>query len=321
MDIIEKNLDTIEKAFTTGDLATGGLLNSAQSNQFLRDIVKDTVMVKECRVIPMNTPKRLIDKIGFTGRISQAATEAAAPGSVSEPTTDKVELSTVEFIAAVDVSYSTLEDNIERASLEQTIMEMIAEQVGLDIEELAIRGDTNTGGGDLFLDALDGWFKLAGHTVNHSNAVYSFLTALKNIHAHLPKKYLKNKGAWRFYMDEDLVSIHQDEVMAGKYNTGDTMWIETDKDKSMGYKGIKLVGVPQMQLAQGTTGSPAVATSSILFANPKNLCLGIQRKVTVETWRNRRSRVLEITVTYRIDYKIEETDAVIKLTNVKHALT
>jgi HK97 family phage major capsid protein len=320
-DNVQKNLRTIEKAFTTSDIASAGVLNPEQANRFIRDVQKSTVMIKECRVVPMNSPKRDFDKIGFGSRISQKATEATAPGTTSEPTTSQVELSTEEYIAAVDLSYSSLEDNIERAQLEQTVMELIAEQVGLDIEELAIRADADGATGDAFLDSLDGWFELAGHTVNHSNAAFSFATVFKNAYDQLPKKYLKQKGLWRFYVDEDVHSLFQDEVMQGKYVTANAGWITADKDNVLSFKGVPVIGVPQISLAEGSTGTPSVATSPMLLAHPQNLVWGVQRKVTVETWRNRRSRTLEITVTYRVDFKIEETDAVVKTTNIKHALS
>lgn len=317
-DFIEKNLQVIEKAFDTGDLATGGLLLPEQATRFIKDTQKSVVMSKESRVETMGSDKKNIDKIGFGSRILQPAVESSITVTPSEPTTRQVQLSVVEYIAAVDISYSTLEDNIEKARLEQSIMEMVAERVGIDLEELFIQGDT--GSMDAFLVTLNGWLKQAGHIVNWNNAVFSFLTVFKAMYLALPKKYLKDgKRSWRFYVHEDLASLYQDEVAAGKYVTADAGWITEDKDRVLAYKGIPVVGVPMMK--EGSTGSPAVGTSSAILVMPKNLVEGFHRRITVETWRNQRKRVLEVTLTLRVDTKIEESDAVVAYNNIKHSLT
>ena len=50
--------------------------------------------------------------------------------------------------------------NIERGELRQTILEMIAEAAGRDMEEVIINGDTASG--DPFLATLDGLLSVRG---------------------------------------------------------------------------------------------------------------------------------------------------------------
>ncbi|MFP9167082.1 phage major capsid protein, partial [Enterococcus faecalis] len=70
-----------------------------------------------------------------------------------------VNLSTKEVIAEVNITYDTLENNIEKDGLQNTIMQMIAERAAVDIEELLVNGDTSSS--DSYLAQLDGIRKQA----------------------------------------------------------------------------------------------------------------------------------------------------------------
>jgi hypothetical protein len=50
------------------------------------------------------------------------------------------------FKAEVHLSDEVLEDNIEQATLQQTILDMIAEAAGRDMEDIVINGDKNLRG-------------------------------------------------------------------------------------------------------------------------------------------------------------------------------
>ena len=133
--------------------ADGGELNPEQGASFIRKLIKQPTLIRVCRVVEMNAPRRKINKIGFGSRILRKALSAQAltQAQRSKPTTEQIELNTKEQIAEVRLPYDVLEDNIERASaannelansgpggLRQTIIELIAERAALDMEELAI---------------------------------------------------------------------------------------------------------------------------------------------------------------------------------------
>ena len=143
-------------------ISCGGYLNPMQSNAFIRMLIEQPTLLKQIRTVPMNSPTMQINKIGFTSRLLKAAPTSGsylAAGDRSRPSTEQVNLKTSEILAEVHIPYDVLEDNIERGSLEDTIMALIAERASRDLEELIISGDENSG--DAYLALMDGILILA----------------------------------------------------------------------------------------------------------------------------------------------------------------
>ena len=53
---------------TTTDLGTG-VMNRQQANRFIQMVQEQAILLKKCRVMPVNHPKGQIDKIGVASRI------------------------------------------------------------------------------------------------------------------------------------------------------------------------------------------------------------------------------------------------------------
>ena len=77
-----------------------------------------------------------------------------AKDQLTAPVTSTVELNAKEVIAEVNITYDTLENNIEKDGLQQTLMQMLAERAAVDIEELIVNGDVASS--DPYLAQLDG---------------------------------------------------------------------------------------------------------------------------------------------------------------------
>lgn len=141
----------IERAdITLDDLASnGGLLNEEQANRFIDFVYEAPTLLKEVRQVKMNSHTTKIEKIGFGQRIlrpSPGSGQELAANDRVKPTTDKIEINTEEVVGEVWLPYEVLEDNIEEANLEETIMRNIALRTAVDLEELAIQGDTGSRG-------------------------------------------------------------------------------------------------------------------------------------------------------------------------------
>lgn len=162
MDQILQRLDAAIKSITTTTLG-GTRLTPEKADRFIRAVENATPMLREARRLDMNSDKRDIDKTGFGGRIMQAAVEDQAPAGSSAPTFSTNQLVAVEAIAVVGITDSALEDNIEGANFEDTLIDMMGERAGVDLEELYIQADTTSG--DTYLALTDGWNKLAGNAV------------------------------------------------------------------------------------------------------------------------------------------------------------
>ena len=114
------NKELLTKAdVVVADLASGGLLTTAQSNAFIRKLLVQPTILPQTRVIVMNTPKEEINKIQFASRIMHPAVEATAlgAGDRSKPDFTRLTLTTKETMAEVRIPYSVIEDNIERGGV------------------------------------------------------------------------------------------------------------------------------------------------------------------------------------------------------------
>src|SRR5713101_6139986 len=99
------NRTILEKTdMALSDLTTGGgLLQPAQAQKFLRILFNEAVLLKQATVVPMRSPKQLIEKIRFANRILRSGSEAVALPVTDRalPNLGKVELDAQLFKAEV----------------------------------------------------------------------------------------------------------------------------------------------------------------------------------------------------------------------------
>jgi len=297
------NRSIVEKAdLAVGDLTgTGGYLNPIQANTFIRMLIDQPTLIKEVRVVPMDAPTMEINKIGFGSRIlkvAPASGTALDASDRSKPTTEQVTLTTSEVIAEVHIPYDVLEDNIERGRLEDTIMVLITERASLDLEELLIQGDI-AAGADAFLKLKDGMLKQSiSHVVDYTDVQPTITKAVfkQGIKA-MPNKYMRNRAAMRFYVSPDAETEYADSLADRETALGDS--------KIARWTPNPAYGVPVVPAA-------LMPDDKYIFTYPKNMILGVQRKIMIETDRDIRARVLIVVLTLRIDIKYEEEDSVVK---------
>jgi len=287
------------------DLASGGLLSAEQSNTFFRNLIDQPTILQDARTIQMSRPSLEINKIGFGSRILKPASQTAGSRSLSlsdrsKPDTGKLELNTKEVIAEVRLPYETLEDNIERGSMENTLIQLIAERAALDLEELIVQGDTASD--DTYLGLMEGMLELTTtNTVDAANAGIApsvFSNAIKA----LPTRYRRNKRAMRFYTSHD---VEQDYRLAVSSRQGGNLGDATlAGDAPLSVFGVPLRGIAMMP------------DTNMIFVNPANVIFGIQRNVRIETDRDISSREVIIVLTSRVATQFEEENAVVKVTNI-----
>ena len=161
-DLLDR-LDAAFKGITTTTIAGVSILQPQAFDRYIRMLQLGTKILPEARLQVMESPKVHIDRIGFPGRIMKAAAvegEAVAPTDFTSPTWGQEKLMAVEAQAVVSITDKLLRRNIEKQALEDTIVDLMGEQSGRDLEELGISGDT--GSGDTYLALTDGWLKKAG---------------------------------------------------------------------------------------------------------------------------------------------------------------
>lgn len=280
----------------------GGYLNPMQSDTFIRLLVDQPTILNEMRIVPMNAPTMQINTIGFADRIMHAAPAsgtALADNKRAVPTTDKIELVTKEVMAEVHIPYDVLEDNIERGTLESTIMSMITERAAIDLEELIILGYHSAT--DPYLALFDGLLiKATDHVVNYTSPPSDLDVNIfkAGIHA-MPTKYLRNRSQMKFYTSHYIETEFAAQLAMRETALGD---VRTTNDYAA---VLKAFGVPVAPCAM-------MPDANYILTLPQNLILGIQRKIQVETDRQIRERSHVIVVTMRLAFEIEQTDAVVK---------
>jgi len=314
-----KNSQIIQKAdMTLADLASGGLLTPEQSATFLRKMRTAPTILNQMRTVVMSSPQRNIDKIGFGSRILRPAVSATALSQAdrSKPTTEQIQLSTKEVIAEVRLPYDVIEDQIEQANLninpnvngsgpvqgsfKDTIMSMIAERAAIDLEELAIRGDTASG--DPYLALLDGFLKASSANVVDAGAAPISRTVFKNGIKAMPDEYKNQLSQLKNFISMDNFTEYQDTRANRETAAGDAA--NESNTNLLWALGTRVEGAAVMPADSG------------LLTNPKNMIFGIQRNISVEVDKIITERVFVIVLTARVDFKIEEPDAVVKYINI-----
>lgn len=328
------NRELLKKAdLALADLANGGLLNPEQSDTFIRKLITQPNIINgnKIRFVPMNAPQRKIEKIGFGKRILRAATEntALADAAVdgvfdpvaegdarAKPQFETVNLNVKEVIAEVPIPYDVMEDNIERAmaannenmndgpgGLRTTIIELMAERASTDLEELALLGDITTGAADPYLDLLDGWLinaKTNGNTFDQQGATVSKAMFKGGLKA-MPTQYRRRPSdLWNFVSTDNELE-YRDTLSDRATVLGDGF---VTGDRPATAYGTVVHGVALMPQEQG------------LLTNPKNLIMGIERRVSLEFDKDIRAREYIVVLTARIDFQIEEDEAIVHYDNI-----
>ncbi len=282
-------------------VSSGGYLVPEQADRFLDLVIAQPTVLREVREVRMNAPQRLIEKVGFSSRILRPAPASGTYLDAADraaPTTEKIQLSTKEYIAEVHLPYDVLEDNIEREDFEDTIMRKMAERVALDLEELIILGDTSSG--DAYLATLDGVIASASSHVVTSTGAMGKAALQKGLLA-MPDKYLRNRSEFRFYVSVANDIKYRSEVADRETGLGDTI-LE-------GYRALYAYGIPVVPCA-------LMPNDKIVLTHPKNIVWGVQRQISVETDKDIRARTYIIVLTLRVDMKIETEDALVVCTGV-----
>ena len=298
--------------------ANGGLLSPEQSEEFIRRLIKQPTIVNQARVVPMKGSQRKINKIGFGSRILRkpAASLTDLPAADrSKPTTSQIVLNTNELQAEVWIPYDVIEDNIEGGNIGthkekgapnasggivDTIMDMITEQVGADLEEYALLADTISVDPMLALD--DGWIKRCNaHTFDQTNNPCDrtmFHHGLKI----MPPQYIRSRRSLKHFVSVG-AELDYREFLGGR---------ETALGDAQHAQGINPVyGVGSLVEPSGYMPS----TTGIL-TNPKNFIMGIQRNIHIETDKKISARAVQVVVTLRIALQVEEPDAAVLYQNI-----
>ncbi len=305
------NRSILEKAdLALSDLVQGGgLLRPAQAQAFLEMITKESTLLKQVTAVPMKSPSQQIPFIGFKERILRPRQEGVVltQAQRAKPSFNMVQLDAKSFIGEVHLSDEQLEDNLEGDNLRQTVLRLIAKRVAVDMEEVAINGDTQSA--DPVLATLDGLLVQArSHVVDAAGARID-TDILHDLLRVMPQEYRRNKSEMRFYTGCDAELRYRRALAERLTNVGDRF---LEGSTPITFSGVPLEDVPLFAENTGPTNN----LTTILFTHPKNIHLGIWRDVKIEWARDIRQQVLQIVVSLRFDVKYADENGVSKAIRV-----
>ena len=305
MDIKSNRAIISKAAITSGTtLATSGKLNPEQANQFIDYMVKDVAFLGDIRTINMNGPQYDLDFIGIANRIIRKGVENTEPTNQPGVTPSKKQLTTTEIILPQDITIQFIEDNIEKENAEDHIARLLADQFANDVCDLAINGDTASVDETYadFLKIGDGFVKLAkdsttAHKYDTNGSQDYKGTVFKGMLSLLPGKFKRNKSELRFYCSPNVADEYIDQLTVRQTALADEL---LQSGRLVEYKGVRIFPVEYWP-------------DDVIILTPRqNLAIGVQREFTLDRERKPRKRVIEYTLTSRIDpAKIVWDDALV----------
>ena len=304
----------------------GGYLLPAQAQKFMRLLIKQSELMGMATVVPMVSPRQQPPKIKFGQRVLRAGKEGTrlSDAERAKPDLSYVELDARLFKAEIDLSDEDLEDSVERGELKQTVMELLTEAIGRDMEEVLIMGDTSSS--DPFLSQLDGLLvQTVSHVVDAGGQKLSKNVLYDTIRA-LPSEYLRVKKSLSFFTSVD-TELGYRNTLAERATVGGDKWLESDAPVL--YSGVPIRSIPLFPenlpapvvppdptLPAGVAQPIPRNRTTIILANPKNLQVGIYRKVRIETWRDISAGVLRVVATLRFDARWADEYGTCKIANL-----
>jgi len=291
------------------DLTTnGGILLPEQGDRFIRTLIEQPTLLSQARVITMNSPIQKINKIKFGSRILQNASQDPTANDAvnlgrylkngSKPTTDQVTLTTKEVIAKVLLSYEVIEDNIERDNFQDTLLTLMAQRVAVDLEELIISGDTNSA--DPYLALLNGLLVKTTHNIVDGNNESLDPELLSSMVLAMPKQFRSIAGQ-QYWTSSNAEIVMRNTIASRNTGLGDAYLTGT---QPITIQGKRLQGIHMMPIGKA------------ILTDPRNIIVGFQRMVRLESFRDIEARQIKFIMTARLDMALEEELAVVKAINL-----
>jgi hypothetical protein len=305
------------------DLVAGGQLQPEQRQEFYRVAFRESRLLERIRKVEMKAPEAEIDKLIAPGTVLQPGTEAVVlpDAARSKLGFDKVTLLTRELVGEAHYSYNVVEDNIENGTFGSTLVDTMGQVARNDWEDVIINGDTSIVVPALdendpenvaawkrarLLKSMDGVLvKLTSHVVDAGGARLN-AGILKAASQTMPIPFRKKQ---QFFTSDNAVDDYWETIAARQTAMGDDAF---QRSGEAPYKGKKVI---PLEIWPSTLGVDADRTSAMLI-DPKNIILGVQRKMTIETMKDIRRRVYIVVFSCRIAVQIEHEPAALLIENI-----
>ena len=300
------------------------LLNDEQFAQFMRAATINQTILADASFRRMNSMSQVVSSTKVTGRVLQngydsngATEDQLTPATIGF---GKAELNATKLKALTSLLDDDKEDNIEREQFEQTLLSMMGEAVGVDLEAVCVFGDsayTSGGSKDPLFSTFDGWLK--GATAVKSDGAKGsdsadFVLANTGVVGMFDAMLKKLPAAYRqanlmkdlvFYVPYEVYEAYRAFLIDRETGLGDSTLLNADELK---YKGIPVKYAPVLDAADGRTVYGKVPS---ILTVPEFLWYGVYKDLSVEPHRDVANEKTDYYYRIRCDAANQWTDAVI----------
>ena len=295
--IVNENEREVFKTMRSDMSSAKALLNDEQFNTFMRAATINQSILQDASFRKMNAMNQIVSTTGITGRILQNGYEDADFNTQDEltPATlnfGKAELNSTKLKSLTYLYDDDKEDNIEREAFEQTLLSMMGEAVGRDLEAVCVFGNdayTSGGSADPLFSTFDGWLEQAKSYQVKSDGAKGAGTKDFDLDdgidamfdamiGKLPVPYraagLMNRLA--FYVPWEVYDAYQN-LLASRVDTlGD---VNLTGRPSLTYKNIPVKYAPVLDAADGRTVFGNVPS---ILTIPEFVWYGVYKDLSVE---------------------------------------
>ena len=295
--IVNEQEREVFKSMRSDMNSAGALLNPEQFNQFMRAAIINQTILNDASFRKMNAMQQVVSSTKVVGRVLQNGYDST--GATEDQLTaatigfGKAELNSTKLKALTGILDDDKEDNIEQAQFEQTLLTMMGEAVGVDLEALCVFGDDSYTSGspaakDPLFSTFDGWLTQATNTIESSNqsastgdfnigtnGITSMFDAMINA---MPVAY-RQANLMKdlvFYVPWEVKDAYHDFLIDRETGLGDSSLLNNTE---LQYKGIPVKYAPVLDAVDGRTVHGAIPS---MLSVPEFLWYGVYRDLSVE---------------------------------------
>lgn len=294
------------KSMRTDMAGAKALLNEEQFAQFMRAATINQTILNDASFRRMASMSQVVSSTKIVGRVLQSGYKAAdttqdelTPATIGF---GKAELNATKLKALTSILDDDKEDNIEREQFEQTLLSMMGEAVGIDLEAVAVYGDTTKTG---LFGTLDGWLKTstAHITPTGTTIIAKFDEMIEAMPAAYRQANLMKDLV--FYAPFEVIEEYRNFLIDRETGLGDSSLLNADE---LRYKGIPVKYAPVLDAVDGRT---SCGYTPLILTVPEFLWYGVYKDLSVEPKRIVENEETEYYYRIRCDASLQWNDAVV----------
>jgi len=322
--LVNENEKEVFKSMRSEMASAKALLNEEQFATFMRAATINQTILNDASFRRMNSTSQVVSSTKIAGRVLQNGYKSTnvTQDNLTEADVDfgKAELNATKLKAKTSILDDDKEDNISREAFEQTLLTMMGEAVGIDLEAVAVFGDKDyvdgSSNADPLFSTIDGWVK-SGTKIKSDGAKGSGtkdFDLADGIIEMFDAMLYKMPVAYRqanlmkdlvYYVPFEVQEAYRKFLIDRETGLGDSSLLNAEELK---YKGIPVKYAPVLDAADGRTVHGNVAS---ILTVPEFLWYGVYKDLSVEPNRVVKDENTEYFYRIRCDATTQFADSVI----------